>query len=81
MMTKTILMSACAAVALAAAMTSAPAQADDCLLDTNADSKANDGVDTDGGANSSGIDARHACGFAAEASGTNSTAATSRKAG
>ena len=50
-MTKTILMSACAAVALAAAMTSAPAQADDCLLDTNADSKANDGVDTDGGAN------------------------------
>ncbi len=44
-----------------------PAYADDCLLDTNNDGNADTNVDTDLGANSSGINARLACGSGASA--------------
>src|SRR6185436_20935962 len=51
-----------------------PAQADDCLLDTNDNGTATATTDTDGGAASSGIDTRLACGVGATASGSSSTA-------
>ena len=47
--------------------------ADDCLLDTNDNGSVNTS-DTDGGADSNGVDGRLACGVGATASGANSTA-------
>ena len=51
-----------------------PAHADDCLLDTNNDGDADATTDTDGGANSGGIDGQLACGVNAFATGIGSTA-------
>src|SRR6185369_14758441 len=51
-----------------------PAHADDCLLDTNNDGDADATIDTDGGADSAGVDARLACGVNATASGAGSAA-------
>ena len=57
-----------------ASLTMAPqAYADDCLLDTNNDGDV-DLTDTDGSANSSGLDTRLACGVGASAAGLDSTA-------
>jgi len=53
--------------------TATPAYADDCLLDSNDDGDV-DLTDTDGGADSGGINARLACGVNAVATGVNSTA-------
>ena len=50
------------------------AQAYDCLLDTNDDGDADTNVDTDSGADSSGLSNRVACGNDATASATNTTA-------
>ena len=43
-----------------------PAHADDCLLDTTDNGLADDTLDTDGGAESFGVDARLACGVGAD---------------
>jgi len=51
-----------------------PAHADDCLLDTTDNGLADDTLDTDGGAETFGVDARLACGVASTATGSFSTA-------
>ena len=61
-------------LALATALPAQTAYAYDCLLDTNNDGNADSNVDTDGGADSSGIITRLACGNDASAAGGNSTA-------
>lgn len=74
------LLATAASLATAAMLVPAgPARADDCLLDTTGDGFATaTGAaatsDTDGGANSSNIDLRLACGFGAQATGGGSTA-------
>jgi hypothetical protein len=73
-MKKLLLVSTAAMFALAVGSHVTPAQADDCLLDTNNDGNADDNVDTDLNANSSGTDALLACGSNASAGGSNSTA-------
>jgi hypothetical protein len=57
-------------IAVGITFTSAPAMADDCLLDTNLDGVASSGSDTDLGAGSNGDDSRVACGANALAHGT-----------
>ena len=74
-MTRLPLHTSAAALALAVAMlAAAPAQAEDCLLDTNNDGVATAGTDTDGGADSQAADTRLACGIGATATGINGTA-------
>ncbi len=51
-----------------------PTSADDCLMDTSNDGNADSNVDTDSNADSSGVDARLACGTNADASGSFGTA-------
>ena len=46
----------------------------DCLLDTNNDGNADSNIDTDGGADSGGVNLKLACGALASAGGANSTA-------
>ena len=46
-----------------------PVQADECLLDRDNDGVVDAGMDNDGGADSSGSDARVACGVGAQATG------------
>jgi len=73
--TTTKLIASAGALAIIAGLSlSAPAYADDCLLDTNDNGVADATTDTDGSADSGGDDLRLACGVGASATGTGSTA-------